>query len=183
MTVVYKKEIIETYRDIPVMEINDIPFGAVVNRTPGDITSLIDKIAITADIGPIKGIIPYQKKYFPDSPYIYSSHTLINIFAGRYFEITPPRSRYGLLTDNSLDPTKVYTICTYTDKTITTHQERQSFYDIFNLLNKSSYDYLQLVNLLILSFLGWDEDDYFPLLDMGKDRKVCSVAAAVCWLN
>lgn len=183
MSIVYKKQIIETYRDIPVMEINDIPFGAIINRTPGDVTSWFEKIAITADFGPIKGIIPYQKKYFPDSPYIYSSHTLINIFAGRYFEVTTPKSRYGILTDDNLDSEKVYIICMYSDKMITTRQERQCFYDVFNLLNKTSYDYLQLVNMLILSFLDWPEDNYFPLLDMGKDKKVCSVGAAVCWLN
>jgi len=186
MTIVYQDEIISAYRDIPIIEINSIPFGAIINRTPGDLSwwPPFDMIGITADFGPIKGIIPYQQKFFgKHSSHVYSSHTLIHTFLGRYFEVTNPRSRYGILTKDNLDPAKVYTICTYSDAVVDTSEGRECFYEIFRLLDKTNYDYLQLVNMLIHTYLDWDKDKYLPLLDIGKNNKVCSVAAAVCWLN
>ena len=184
--VVYKKKIIRAYRDIPVMAINDIPFGAILNRTPGALSwwPPIERFGITANIGPIRGIIPYQRKYFGEhSDYVYSSHSLIHTFLGRYFETTTPRSRHGILTYDNLDPDKVYLICMYQDAEVTTAEGRQVFYDIFKKLDGTGYDYFQLANILIHNELEWPEEKYFSLLDMGKNKKVCSVTAAICWLR
>jgi hypothetical protein len=186
--IVYRKKIIEVYRNIPILEINDIPFGAIINRTPGDLSwwppkDGAERLAITADVGPIRGIIPHQKHYFPESPFVYSSHSLIHTFLGRYFETTNPEGRHGILTPDNLDPCKVYLICMYTDAKVNTSAGRDCFYEIFNLLDGEGYDYLQIFNHLIHELFDADEDDYNFLVDLGKNKTVCSVTAALCWLN
>ena len=167
------------------MKIDDIPFGAIINRTPGNLSwwPPLERFAITADIGPIRGIIPHQVHYFPESPFVYASHTLINMFCGRYFETTNPQSRFGLLTDDNINQDKVYIICMYQDAQVDTAAGRQCFYDIFNQLDGNGYDYLQIVNELLHELFGADEDDYCWILDLGKNKTVCSVTAALCWLN
>lgn len=187
-SIVYKNEIIKAYKDIPIMEINDIPFGAIINRTPGELSwwppgAGIERFGITADIPPARGIIPFQKYYFGEhSDWIYASHTLIHTFLGNYFETTSPKSRYGILTNDNLDENKVYIICMYQDAVVDTAEGRQCFYDIFNELEGTGYDYLQLVNILIHQILQWPDEGYLPILDLGRNKKVCSVTAAVCWL-
>ena len=181
--IIYKNEIKEAYTGLPDLGLMDLNFGDIINTTPGDCHwwppgDAIHRVAVTE-------IIKYQDRMYPDRiyDYIYSVHSIVHTFQGRYFETTSPVGRFGRLTPRNIDHKKRYIVCRYKDWTIRTAEEREIFYKVFNELKGKRYDYGQLVAILINELMDWSPADYLSIFDLSRKRKVCSVMAMICWLR
>ena len=181
--IIYKKKIEAVYGELPLLDLMDLQFGDLINTTPGDIGWWPPK-EIPLRVA-YEEIINYQRRSYWNrvNDYIYSVHTRIHTFQGRFFEVTSPVGQYGRLYPGELDPTKLYLVCRYRKRTIKKAEERESFYRVFNELEGKPYDYGQLLAILINQVMGWNPIDYLPWFDFSRKRKVCSVAARICWLK
>ena len=102
---------------------------------------------------------------------------------GRFFEVTSPVGQFGQITPENINPNKLYIVCRYNQHIISTPQEREIFYKIFNELDGKKYDYGQLLSILLNEILDWSPIDYLPIFDFSRKRKVCSVMARACWIS
>lgn len=183
MSIIYKKQIKEAYSGLPLLGLMDLQFGDLINTTPGNChwwppDELIGRIAATQ-------IIKYQARAYwnRENDYIYSTHTRIHTFQGRFFEVTSPVAQYGRITEKNFDYNRLYIVCRYNDWYIRTAEEREIFYSVFNDLDGKKYDYGQLLAILVNQVMHWSSIDYLPIFDLSRKRKVCSVAARICWLK
>jgi len=181
--IIHKKQIKAAYKWLPVLGLMDLQFGDLINTTPGDIGWWPPSEWFSRLVA--EEIIRYQKRAYwnREDDYVYSTHTRIHTFQGRYFEVTAPCGRFGRLTPQNIDQEKLYIICRYKDWSIRTAEEREIFYKVFNELDGVPYDYGQILAILLNQIMHWDPIDYLSWLDFSRKRKVCSVAARICWLD
>ena len=96
----YKKEVICAYRELPVLNIDDLKFGDIINWTPAAKPyAMWDRVTQVA-------IVELQKREFPESSHVYSTHSTIYVGKRTIFNVTVPVADY-LRLDKVIIPKKV----------------------------------------------------------------------------
>jgi len=175
-----KKKIIKAYSRFPRLRIRDLMFGDIINWTPGRTVwrPASNWMASAAQ----RGIIAFQRWKYPNSPRIYSTHSIIHLMEGVCWNVTAPRADYLKLREGKLDRDKVYIVCRYRDFRIKTATDRKVIYRGIELLQGTAYDSLQLLAILVQEYLGFSEKDYINVLDPRR-RTVCSPAVRGLWIR
>jgi hypothetical protein len=111
-----------------------------------------------------------------------STHSVLYLEGGVFFEVTAPRARFGNI--NEFTNESHYTVCRYRDANISTIPEREKDYfrETCWEYDSTKYDYFQLVDIGIKGILDWCPE-YLPIFDLGRRRKVCSVMVVIAYLN
>ena len=156
------------------MKVSDLQFGDVIN-------SYWPKLK-WYDI-PGRSIQAYQREKYKDIcfPEIKATHSVIKLGGCyRYFEVTTPKARYGdILAD--WEEGRVYTVSRYNWSI--PEAERSAFLEACEELNGTKYDYLELLDIAIKQIIGWPYSRPLSIFDLGRKRKVCSVAVISCYLR
>lgn len=178
---IYKeKEIIRAYSGFRRLRIRDLLFGDIINWTPG--RTVWWPAANWAEAAAQRGIIAFQRWKYPNSPWIYSTHSIIHLMDGVCWNVTAPKADYLKLEGGKLNPDKVYIVCRYRDFRVETAADRQVFYSGIALLQGTTYDATQLMAILIQEYLGFPEEDYLNVLDPRR-KTVCSPAVRGLWIK
>jgi hypothetical protein len=178
---IYKeKEIVRAYCGFRRLGIRDLLFGDIINWTPG--RTVWWPAANWAEAAAQRAIIAFQRWKYPNSPWIYSTHSIIHLMDGVCWNVTAPRADYLKLEEGKLNPDKVYIVCRYRDFRVETAADRQVVYSGIDLLQGTAYDATQLMAILIQEYLGFPEEDYLHVLDPRR-KTVCSPAVRGLWVK
>jgi len=151
---IYKeKEIVRAYSGFPRLWIRDFLFGDIIYWTPG--RTVWWPAANWAEAAAQRGIIAFQRWKYPNSPLIYSTHSIIHLMDDICWNVTAPKADYLKLEEGKLKPDKVYTVCRYRDFRVETATDRQVIYSGIELLQGTAYDATQLMAILIQEYLGF----------------------------
>ena len=178
---IYKeKEIVRAYSGFRRLRIRDLLFGDIINWTPG--RTVWWPAANWAEAAAQRGIIAFQRWKYPNSPWIYSTHSIIHLMDGVCWNVTAPRADYLKLEEGKLNPEKVYIVCRYRDFRVETAADRQVVYSGIELLQGTAYDATQLMAILIQEYLGFPKEDYLHVFDPRR-KTVCSPAVRGLWVK
>ena len=180
MGIYKKKKIIRAYSRFPRLKIRDLMFGDIINWTPG--RTAWRPAANWMESAAQRGIIAFQRWKYPNSPRIYSTHSIIHLMEGVCWNVTAPRADYLRLQEGKLNQNKVYIVCRYRDFRVKTAADRKIIYHEIELLDESAYDAPQLLAILIQEYLGFPEENYLHLLDPRR-KIVCSPAVRGLWVK
>jgi len=92
------------------------------------------------------------------------------------FEWTFPTAKYTPLHEWLNPDEKEYSVHRYADA-IPTIIAEGLILGFFDKMDGTVYDVPSLFNFIALDILGYDETDYKPIFDLGKNNLVCSVGA------
>jgi len=158
----------------------DLNFADIVNYSFDPTGNIVSHIFGHA-------IVDYQKKDWKGmetrwpEPKVDDTHTVTSLKGYNIFEVCYPQARYTILQPGMIPPHRYYTVYRYKDCPVgETPEERKLFYEIFDNLNRSDYDVIQLV-VIQLKQWGW-VPQHWGWLDKKKE-KVCSVGAHLGFLN
>lgn len=184
MGIPYCREIERAYEDLPQLDLGELQYGDVVNLTPGDVGWWPWDLPARATWA---SIVEYNRREYPARihDYVYGVHTVIYTDHGRYFEVAAPEARWGDFCNSTVDRTRWFIVCRYADQegNWLSETEKRIFRAVFRELEGVGYDYGQLIDILINQMMGWSPADYLSIFDLGRSRKVCSVAARIAWLR
>jgi hypothetical protein len=159
MGIYKRKKIIRAYSRFPRLRIRDLMFGDIINWTPG--RTVWRPAAKWMESAAQRGIIAFQRWKYPNSPRIYSTHSIIHLMEGVCWNVTAPRADYLKLQEGKLNRNKVYIVCRYRDFRVKTAADRQIIYNGIELLDESAYDAPQLLAILIQEYLGFPKGIIF----------------------
>ena len=123
MGIYKKKKIIRAYSRFPRLRIRDLMFGDIINWTPG--RTAWRPAANWMESAAQRGIIAFQRWKYPNSPRIYSTHSIIHLMEGVCWNVTAPRADYLKLQEGKLNQNKVYIVCRYRDFRVKTAADRK----------------------------------------------------------
>ncbi len=132
---------------------------------------------------PGRSIQKYQRHKFrllPNARWRDTHSILITDRSTRFFEVTSPVTRYGYLS-GEWDDDKFYSVSRYV-WTIPP-AEQSALIEVCDHLDGTRYDYFQLLDIAIKEVIGWPYSKPLSILDLGRKRKVCSVAVISAYLN
>jgi len=154
------------------MFLRDLQFGDVINSYQRSIPFY--------DI-PAHCIRWHQKRKW-DAKNYRSTHSVLYLGNGHFFEVTAPRARFGHITE--FTDQSIYTVCRYRDVHINTlpDAEKDIFWNVCKEYDGTKYDYCQLVYIGLKGILHWIPE-YLPIIDLGRKRKVCSVVVAIAYVK
>ena len=92
------------------------------------------------------------------------------------FEWTFPTARYTPFDEWFKPDEKAYSVHRYADA-IPTIPAEDLILSFFDEMDGTIYDVPSLFNFIALDLLGYDETDYKPIFDLGRNNLVCSVGA------
>jgi len=123
----------------------------------------------------------HQKRKW-DGKFYRSTHSVLYLGNGNFFEVTTPRARFGHITEFTTAST--YCVCRYRDVHINTipEAEKEIFRCVCKEYDGTKYDYAQLIDIGIKGILHWIPE-YLPIFDFSRKRKVCSVVVAIAYVK
>ena len=176
----YNSEAKKAYSWLPRLQLADLRYGDVINRTPGNIAwyDLYDRV-------PAWAIVSHQKDVY-GKPFCWASHSWWYLGpgpegGGLVFEATQPRAKNTVFYLRELDKSKWYIVTRYKDWKIESAEEREIIWNGIKELDGEPYDYGQLLSIAINRLLRWPVDSYIPL-GWGKKKMVCSVLCRALWM-
>lgn len=151
----------------------NVPRGAVLNSYGEGHRNLIAKFAYAQ----IRG---YQKRKYPDASleHVSAVHSQIHLGSGQFLSVESPRAR---IHEPVLEDNHRYTLWVYKHTDKFDDNSWRAFEIAVDKLVGTPYDYGQLLDILVNQVFGWTANP-LKIFDLGRRRKVCSVACHVCLL-